>query len=385
MTMLVRTPAPFQTESLFGFVLRVSEANGYESPRYVWELAQVPRGAEMAPRLPVDGLARILGQASTGLESIAYRSKEGGRGSYKILAHPLGDDLRGGPLRLRNPALCPRCVAEEGYVDAFWDLTAAVACPVHTCKVVRDCPTCRSPITWLRPGLLTCHCGASFTTATVEPADADLCELMALLQARLHNRRIEDAHSTSGLPIEFLAVMPFSALIRMLAALGTQALQACGVRADSSGRTITEAVSIVTNWPHGYHRFLSQLGSKGMNEQPDVVGLRKQFAGFYQAMFRNLTFSTHAAFLREEFIRFGQQHWGKAVVDGKFFRGRGQKAEGRFLPKSEVARRFRIWKPMMDRMIADGTLVTTRIGTGRCARIVGIPCQGHGTAHTGPR
>jgi len=62
----------------------------------------------------------------------------------------------------------------------------------------------------------------------------------------------------------------------------------------------------------------------------------------------------------------GRQHWGKAVVDRKLFRGRGLKAEGRFLPKSEVARRFHIWKPMMERMIADGDAChEERIGAGR--------------------
>lgn len=87
-------------------------------------------------------------------------------------------------------------------------------------------------------------------------------------------------------------------------------------------------------------------------------------------MFQNRVFSTHAAFLREEFLRFGQQHWGNALVDQKFFRGCKAATAGRFVSKSEVTRRFRIWKPVMERMVADGSLVTRQIGTGRHSRTV---------------
>lgn len=140
MSLLVRTPKPYPTESLLGFVLRVTEANGYESPRYIWDLACVPRGAEMAPRLPVDGLAQILGQVPQDLYSIAYRTTLEGRGAYKLLEQPLGNDLRGNPLRLRTPALCPPCVAEQKHIDAFWDLGVAVACPIHRSAALRACP-----------------------------------------------------------------------------------------------------------------------------------------------------------------------------------------------------------------------------------------------------
>ena len=36
--LLVRTPPPYHYESLFGFLLRVSELNGYQSP---WDVAKL--------------------------------------------------------------------------------------------------------------------------------------------------------------------------------------------------------------------------------------------------------------------------------------------------------------------------------------------------------
>jgi len=41
MPLLVRHPAPKPTESLLGYVLRVSEGNGYSSPWSVYRLARL--------------------------------------------------------------------------------------------------------------------------------------------------------------------------------------------------------------------------------------------------------------------------------------------------------------------------------------------------------
>jgi hypothetical protein len=335
MTLLIRTPALYPTESLLGFILRVAEANGYESPRYIWSLAQVPRGAEMAPRLPIEELAGILGQCPDDLRRIAYRANFEGRGAYKILDHALGDDLRGGPLRLKQPAFCPQCVAEQGYLDAFWDLSAAVACPIHRRKVLHNCPAGGRPITWMRPALLRCGCGASLADAVCEPASDPLCELMKVIQARLYRRPIDAADRATWLPMAPLASIPLSPLIRMLAVLGTQVLDARNIAPVRDAMAVAEAAEVLADWPHGYHRFLSQLGSRSLAKQPHAVGLRKQFRRFYDAIFRNPTFAAHAAFLREEFLRFGLREWGRAAVDHKLLRHIEAKDSGRFVSKAE--------------------------------------------------
>lgn len=368
MDLLVRTPRPFATESLLGFVLRVCELNGYESPRYVWELAEVPRGVELAPGLPVDGLAAILGQAPDELSRIAYRSNFEGRGTYKILGHSFGDDLRHTPLRLSKPALCPQCIVETGFLDAFWDLSVAVACPVHRCEVVRSCPACGDPLSWGRPGLLRCACGASLANARAAPASSGLCELMRVIQARLHGRPIDQAESAGGFPLAMLSPMPFSALIHLIIGLGEWVVRAEGA-APRAIPAVSEAASVLASWPHGFHRFLSQWGDKSLTERPGTLGYRKQFSGLFEAMFRNRTFSAHAGWLREEFLRFGQHHWGHATVDPRLLRGRASEP-GRFLPVNEVARRYRIWKPMIRRMVADGTLVTKRVRSRSASRVV---------------
>lgn len=121
----------------------------------------------------VQKLAAILGKDPDRLEQIAYlgRAKDG-KSEYRLNGHPIGRGLTLAPLRLKAPVICPACIKEKGIVDVCWDLTAFVACPVHGMRLLQRCPACNSGLTWLRPGLLTCSCGASLADAVSEPASA---------------------------------------------------------------------------------------------------------------------------------------------------------------------------------------------------------------------
>ena len=380
MTLLCRTPRPQRTESLFGFVLRVSEANGYDTPRHIWRAADLPRGSDLAPRFPTEPLAALLGLKRDALHPLAYRADLVNRGSFKILAHPLGDDLRSGPLRLKHPAFCPRCVAETGYIDAFWDLSAAVACPIHGAVVLTACPTCRRKIGWERPGLLTCGCGGSLLD-TAPVACPAVLDLMALLRSRLHGTT-GDIENPKGLPSEHLLAMPFSALLHIIAILGavagaenggnahplsspaaptSSAAVAVPVKLSSAQgcptAQVMAAAQILSDWPHGYHDFLRALGERNLSSGKTTVGIRKQFANFYETLFENRPGAReHVEFLHDEFIAFGLQHWGKGIVDPRMLRDKAVLKNARFVSRSELARRHRLWAPTVRKMTVSGAL-----------------------------
>ncbi len=381
MPLLCRTPRPHQTESLFGFVLRASEANGYDTPRHIWRAADLPRGSDLAPRFPTESLAAVLGLRRDALHPLAYRADLDSRGSFKILGHPLGDDLRSGPLRLKYPAFCPRCVAETGYIDAYWDLSAAVACPIHGATVLTACPACRRRIGWERPGLLTCGCGGSLLEMKRPEASLPVLDLMRLLQSRLHGRT-STIQNAGGLPLEHSVSMPFAALLHLIAILGAIAGAENGgsatpqsspaARASSAAvavpaklssaqgcpaAQVEAAAQILSDWPHRYHDFLRTLGEHNLVSGQKTVGMRKQFADFYETLFKNRpAIREHAAFLREEFIAFGLQHWGKGIIDPRMLHDKTVLKNARFVSRSELARRHRLWAPTVRKMTASGTL-----------------------------
>jgi hypothetical protein len=120
--MLVRTPFHAPTESLLGYALRLSETNGYETPWHILKLAGIEPSAMTNAGFPVAKLAAILGRRPEALRNIAYMMPFGRQTSYVILEHQLGGSLTTSPFRLQRPALCPECVSDRGYIEAFFDL-----------------------------------------------------------------------------------------------------------------------------------------------------------------------------------------------------------------------------------------------------------------------
>jgi hypothetical protein len=368
--LLVRTPAPLLNESLFGFVLRVSEANGYESPRHALRLADIFRGQVFAAGFPVDRFAKVLGVNGDELSAIAHRKDNGPARQYKILGHSLGRGLRNAPLRLRHPAFCPQCVAEAGHINAFWDLEAAIACPTHRCLVIRKCPACTAPVNWCRPGLLKCACGAQLTNKLLPPPEEATIELMGFLKAKLHDLPLTDLPNTRGFPVLWFDALPLRWFLEILHLLGPRNLEEGEGIDHGMLPAIAAAANILEQWPLGYHRFLTKIGNQYLARNPASAGLTKQFAPFYNEIFKNTAVSKHAAFLKQEFINFGLLHWGNATVDKRLLRDREPSTNQRFLSVSEYAKRFGIWVPTMKRMVADGIVVSTRVKTKTGSRLV---------------
>lgn len=350
-----------------GYVLRISESNGYETPWHVLRLAGFEQGEMKGAGFPVAKLAGILGKSPKSLEGIAYQ-RMGDKPLFKILDQNLGRGLNFAPLRLHKPAICPHCVADTGYVDAFWDLSSAVACPKHHCHVLRSCPKCDTSLRWFRPGLLTCRCGADLTDVALPEVEPALAELMDVIYAKVRGQQLSSLRNTARLPLRHLEGFGLRALLWLLDNLGRINLLSKGLPAPNSGGEAAEAaVEVLAQWPTGFHKFLTELGTRNLSVSPSVAGFRKQFEQFYQVMFKGRSFTSVAGFLRDEFVAFGLNTWGNGVVDKRMLR-EALPATRRFIPKTVFARQHGIWKPSMDQMIADGTIVTKVITTARSKR-----------------
>ncbi len=339
--MLVRTPHPEPTESPFGYVLRLAEANGYPSPRVVLDYAEFERQGTPSSTLPLTKLASVTGLSETELETIAIVARDGeGRTRFKILGHDLGQHHSGLPLNLRHPVICPACVAEQGYIDAFWDLEQAVACPIHGCKALSRCPACGEPLSWFRAGLLTCGCEADLSTAHAEAASPEVLPLMAAVHAKLHGEPLRDLPNDIGLPHAELDSISLRSMLGILSTLARFSLESKGqpIEVDRYA-AVCEAAECLARFPTGFHQMLRSLGRRYKAASSGAVGLRKQFEPFYAAMFKQSAFRKDAAFLRNAFVAFGQAEWGQAAVDPKLLKGMRANAQSAgFLTLNQLAR-----------------------------------------------
>ena len=312
--MLVRTPTPKPTESLLGYVLRVSEANGYETPWHVLAHAGLNQAEISSTGLPVDKLTAVLGLPRNGLDHLAYSvTDSGGERNYQLLGHSLGKRLGYDPLRLHKPQVCPHCVKESGYIDAFFDLSLAVACPAHRCTLVSECPACGAPLSWFRPGLLTCKCGASLQNAPTEDVPAALVDLMAILWANLHRRPTSATELPAGLPAEDLRASSLYALLLKLPALGRLNVSGTGAESPAYFNIAGGAVSVLADWPNGVSPFLARLRAVNDSEAR-LFGSRKSFNQLYDRFFNEKHASPDFGWFREEILR---HRW----TDGDFVRG----------------------------------------------------------------
>ena len=54
-----------------------------------------------------------------------------------------GEAISADDLNYRRPRLCPACLRDHSIWWAVWDLGLIVACPVHRCLLLDQCPACK--------------------------------------------------------------------------------------------------------------------------------------------------------------------------------------------------------------------------------------------------
>ncbi len=157
---MLRTPILYEDESLASYILRLSEANYYESPHWILQLA----GCSTDKILKFDRLNSQPTKISqlTGVDDELLKSRA--FGSIK------GTNLITYGVSKKATYLCPECLKESTYARLLWDFEINKVCPIHRCNLVNKCLQCRQIIKWLRPSIVKCRCGFDFRDSAVTNA-----------------------------------------------------------------------------------------------------------------------------------------------------------------------------------------------------------------------
>lgn len=62
--------------------------------------------------------------------------------------------------RFARPQVCPECLHTTGYCRACWDFSCYTVCEEHMTAMVDRCASCQRRLTWNRPAIDVCICGA---------------------------------------------------------------------------------------------------------------------------------------------------------------------------------------------------------------------------------
>jgi TniQ len=348
--LLVRHPAPFPTESLLGYILRLSEENGYTTPWSLLLLGRIGQHETRSTGMKVVKLAQISNRFQTELQSISYRWPGDRLRSCRLL----GNLLTRWELVITRPKLCPECVAEAGFIEVHFDLALMTGCPVHRRSLLSRCPGCMNPLRWFRPGLLECDCGASLRNVSlpaISAAEADLLDIVRRKTLGIAAGR----DYVSRLPSSHLEVMRLQPLLSVVAMLGRRRMM---VDQDSDRRNpqriVSAAASVLADWPNNFFRLLRGI-TEGEPKGSSTGVARGSLSGIYRSLLslRRIKPTEQADFLRIAFLGFIRNDWRPDFIDQKLMKRLRIDESERFVSKAAFARRYGIDPRTATRFVED--------------------------------
>ncbi|WP_068773765.1 TniQ family protein [Paenibacillus sp. FJAT-26967] len=290
--LLVR-PEPFPDESFKGYIIRLSEANGYPFPNRIYKMAglyKYNKGMNVCmvdEKVDVSRLSQLTTWSEEQLLSLSFYNEiaklEQDKNSR--LVHKL---WRFGTCVYKQQ-LCPLCLIETAYHRKLWDLNIVTTCPVHLCFLIDQCPQCQKKISPHRSHLLYCNCSYDFREAQVENVSKEQTYVTQLL-----NRKVFDC-TTSDIPIQNgpLEHMEFRHIVYVIMVFcdvislyfrGNKRLQFAQLfKQTGLHHLVQHSVRIFEHWPDSFDSFVDELRElpKGMREGGPMG---KEFGYFHQKL-----------------------------------------------------------------------------------------------------
>lgn len=314
---LICTPAPQPHESLHGYVLRVCEANGYISPKWLMQHANLTAKQCRLVRPPLSSLAKIMACSEEKLAKISYGKHSSGELRSNIFTVN-GHDLLKLDLDIKKCRICPECIIETGAISLAWSLRISIACPTHGRLAIYTCPSCKADLSFNRRGVLKCNCNYSFDQSPTETVSSHAA--LALLKAihnKLYNLPISDDQvALHGFPIEFFETISLRNLLSIVEKVRLR-VPSTENRARNSRsisiQSLHEVATAFADWPNGFYQFIENTGDP--KDIKKHTGLSTQFFGFYQSFVKDPNLPDEvSSFFKETFFAFGDTYWKKGVI-----------------------------------------------------------------------
>lgn len=310
---LVYTPPAKNREGLLGYVLRLSEANGYDTPWHILKMAGLTQSQMTSASLPIGKLSRLIGRPVQELEQLPWQRYPNGDsvptdGRAELLAH----------LLLKHPKICPHCVAENGFVDPAWDLRLMLACPTHGITLVNRCPACQRKLSWFRPGLLRCRCGHDITTAEHPAYPQHTLDLLQVIYDTVHGLPT-NPRPPSRIPANDLHRMGIDDLLKLLGKVGNALIgnEPRGKYNAWSQERLERIATFFQDWPKHFHHFLR---TNDPRPNQATLGLVRRFEDFYRSVVMAKRIPREKMlFFRAAFGQYGSYYGVNAGADPRFF------------------------------------------------------------------
>jgi hypothetical protein len=288
-TVCVRLPIN-SYESLFGYLARVADANGYD--RSTWLLPAGQRtwfNTSTWTKQTIEHVAQITSLPTVEISSRIYANF--GKGKRLFFGDRISTELIDQRGQKGTQKFCPACLREIGFHSALFDLVLVQICPIHGCRLTNVCPHCQKKVFWGQPTLITCTgCGGDLTTAQTEKIPFN--ELFGINTAvkRLgfpqshSNINSEDldlaselGHLSTGEIIELM--------ITLAGYLGHRSNRSSFLNFTpqmkaSLHMSLNTALPFLLRWPDGFFEFMNLYAATQSLTEQKAYGLNKSFGKF---------------------------------------------------------------------------------------------------------
>lgn len=314
---LIKFPEPFYNESLFGYLLRISNNNHYPNTDYILKISGIPSGMILytPSTANLDKLSSLTGVNVKTLWSMT---------PYHYLHNPEQKQsdfdsylLRYG-INTHSIKICPRCFENSIYYRAEWDINILTVCLVHQCLLVNRCTNCLSKILQRRKLLNYCDCGFDLRKLTYRKVTSEEMELPILLEdkfKKIGKSRSIKTYNNKDMPLFGLSISELlyliMSMVRMLAYFENKERKSSfhtDTFDESFIKIITDCVTIFKSWPHNFYEFLDNYSEEKRYNL--TTGIKSNFGSFHKVFYvDNKTDSFD--FIREAFSNYIHNEWSK--------------------------------------------------------------------------
>lgn len=360
-TRLLITSHPKPDEGLTGYLVRLAELNGYESPSWIlsltghkwtgdgwkWPTILFSSGASL------EKLAQLTTLRLADLEAMSYPlvgSKEGTISDHICFGFLISRHA----IRPERPKICPICLNESAYYRRVWDLKPITCCPFHRCLLVDECPSCAKRIKWHRAAVCTCPCGFDLRHIPTPPVNDMALRLVNRLYCLFGLKSVVEGEGiTNRNPLSQLNLEhTITAILFITSRLIKGRITGGGMRSLRNREAhdlFLRTASIFEGWPDSFYEFIHLKRAQAGKHRAHYM--KTHFGEFYEDLFRNPRL-THPEFdfFRDSFKSYLELYWdGRPVrrVTPKF----------KHITKMEAIAQLDISDKWFNRYLSEGKLI----------------------------
>jgi hypothetical protein len=179
-------PTPIKGELFLGFILRLGLTNGRITMKHVFDdfKSNVRTKCFFVNSKDFDEVAPYFA-ASINMPFSEFEETFGDDGLQQKL-----ESIVFYRTQIGNPAFCPHCIAQHGYLKASWINLHENHCSQHECKLMQHCPECGKHQKWESTLLEGCtHCDCKWADVEIEKTKLPLYQQTL---NKMYPRRRED-------------------------------------------------------------------------------------------------------------------------------------------------------------------------------------------------